>query len=193
MASNANGLSGFGSGEQPSVYALVTYIPSPLGRFLDDLRLELAPACTPHAHVSLLPPRPIDAAWQVASQHAGRLLVQAEPFEIQFTHPAIFPVTGVIYLEVGDGQERLRRLHALLNAGAMAFDEPFPYHPHSTLAQEVAPGRAQELYRLALRHWDHYRGPRRFLADHAVLVQNLQGNSWIDLATLALGRVPAKS
>ena len=38
-------------------FALVIYIPDPLGRFLDDLRRELAPDCVPHAHVSVLPPQ----------------------------------------------------------------------------------------------------------------------------------------
>jgi hypothetical protein len=42
-----------------NVFALVIYIGDPLGRFLDDLRRELSPQCNPHAHVSVLPPRPL--------------------------------------------------------------------------------------------------------------------------------------
>jgi hypothetical protein len=184
---------GIGPEEQRSVYALVTYIPEPLGKFLDGLRLELMPGCKPHAHVSLLPPRPLDADWHVAAEHARSLLEESGPFEVEFTRPAIFPVTGVIYLEVGAGQDHLLRLHQSLNAGAIAFAEPFPYCPHSTLAQGVGPERVQELYQLAARRWQDFPGPHRFIADHAVFVQNLNGNTWIDLATLWMGRVPAKS
>jgi len=93
---------------------------------------------------------------------------------------------------VGEGQDQLQRLHRSLNAGAVAFDEPFPYHPHATLAQGVTPERAEELYQMAARRWHAFAGPRRFRADHAVFVQNLSGNTWVDLATLWMGRVPAK-
>ena len=192
MGTSNGSLWGIGSEEQRSIYALVSYIPEPLGKFLDDLRLELMPGCTPHAHVSLLPPRPLDADWHVASEHARSLLELSEPFEVEFSRPAVFPVTGVIYLEVGEGQDQLQRLHRSLNAGAVAFDEPFPYHPHATLAQGVTPERAEELYQMAARRWHAFAGPRRFRADHAVFVQNLSGNTWVDLATLWMGRVPAK-
>jgi 2'-5' RNA ligase len=143
--------------------------------------------------VSLLPPRPLDADWQVASEYAQSLLAQSEPFEVEFTEPAIFPITGVIYLEVGVGREKLRLLHQSLNRGAVAFAEPFPYCPHSTLAQGLKPEQVQEVYELALRRWKEFGGPHRFVADHAVFVQNLNGKTWVDLATLRLGRVPAKS
>jgi hypothetical protein len=193
MGSTSNGsLWGIGPEEQRSVYALVTYIPEPLGKFLDGLRIELMPGCQPHAHISLLPPRPLDADWHAASEHARSLLEQSEPFEIEFTRPAIFPVTGVIYLEVGAGHETLLRLHQSLNMGAVAFAEPFPYYPHSTLAQGVTPERVEELHQLAMRRWQDFPGPHRFLANRAVFVQNLNGNRWVDLATLWLGRLAAK-
>jgi hypothetical protein len=193
MGTSNGSLWGIGREDQRSVYALVTYIPEPLGKFLDDLRVALMPGCKPHAHVSLLPPRPLDAGWQVAAEHARSLLEATDPFEVEFTCPAIFPATGVIYLEVGEGREQLQRLHRSLNAGAMAFIEPFSYHPHSTLAQGVTPERVHELYELAEHHWRDFAGPHRFRADHAVFVQNLSGDTWLDLATLWIGHVPAKS
>ena len=38
--------------ERLNVFALVIYVPGPLGKFLDDLRRKLVPGCNPHAHVS---------------------------------------------------------------------------------------------------------------------------------------------
>src|SRR5215472_12727665 len=61
------------NGEQSPVYALVIYIPDPLGKFLDELRRELVPGCNPHAHVSVLPPRPLAVDWEEASQFAREL------------------------------------------------------------------------------------------------------------------------
>ena len=69
MGFNSNGvLSRIPAEQRLNVFALVIYIPDPLGRFLDDLRRELVPGCNPHAHVSVLPPRPLAVDWQVASE-----------------------------------------------------------------------------------------------------------------------------
>ena len=69
MGFNPNGvLSRVPAEQRLNVFALVIYIPDPLGRFLDDLRTELVPGCNPHAHVSVLPPRPLAVDWQVAER-----------------------------------------------------------------------------------------------------------------------------
>ncbi len=68
MGFNPNGvLSRVPAEQRLNVFALVIYIPDPLGRFLDDLRTALVPGCNPHAHVSVLPPRPLAVDWQVAA------------------------------------------------------------------------------------------------------------------------------
>src|SRR5664280_2707399 len=65
-----------------NVFALVIYIPDPLGRFLDDLRRQLVPACNPHAHVSVLPPRPLAVDWQVAGEQVRACAGNWAPFDI---------------------------------------------------------------------------------------------------------------
>ena len=147
--------------ERLNVFALVIYIPDPLGRFLDDLRRELAPQCNPHAHVSVLPPRPLAVEWQVAAGQARALTEGWAPFEIELAGLRIFPVTNVIYLEIGAGAADLRRMHAAMNAGALEFEEPFPYYPHITLAQEIPQREVRAIYELAQRRWQEYRGQRR--------------------------------
>src|SRR6267154_3366640 len=94
-----------------SICALVIYIPGALGRFLDDLRRELVPHYNPHAHVSVLPPRPLAVDWQIASDHARALIEGCPTFDIELTAIQVFPVTDVIYLEVGAGVSALRRMH----------------------------------------------------------------------------------
>jgi 2'-5' RNA ligase len=172
-----------------NVYALVIYIPDPLGRFLDDLRKELVPGCNPHAHVSVLPPRPIAVDWQVAGEQVRVCAGNWTPFEIKLEGIRIFPVTNVIYVELGQGAEEMFQIHAAMNSQALEFDEPFAYHPHITLAQEIPPAEVAAVHRRAQEIWEAYRGPRSFRAERATFVQNTLGNCWIDLAEFSLGAV----
>jgi 2'-5' RNA ligase len=175
-----------------NVFALVIYIADPLGRFLDDLRRELAPDYNPHAHVSVLPPRPLSVHWGEASEQARLLAEGCTPFDVELTEIGIFPVTNVIYVEVGKGGAELRGMHRAMNSGPLGFDEPFPYHPHVTLAQEIPAGQAPQVQELARKRWREYRGPRTFRADRTTFVQSTLRNCWIDLAEYSLGTISAK-
>ena len=178
--------------ERLNVFALVIYIPGPLGAFLDDLRRELVPHYNPHAHVSVLPPRPLAVDWRTASSQARALTGGWGNFEVQLTNIGIFPVTNVIYIEVGAGALDLRRMHGAMHQTDLAFDEPFPYHPHITLAQEIPYERVTEVQELAERRWAEFTGPRSFLADRATFVQNTLGNCWIDLEEFSFDAVPVR-
>jgi 2'-5' RNA ligase len=193
MGSNHNGVPGrVPAGGQLNVFALVIYIPEPLGLFLDDLRRELAPASNPHAHVSVLPPRPLAVGWQAASVQARALTEAWAPFEIQLTGLQVFPVTNVIYLEIGAGGAELRRMNAAMNTGDLEFEEPFPYHPHVTLAQEIPQPEVRAIHELARRRWEEYRGSCVFRAERTVFVQNTLDNCWLDLAEYSLGAVAVR-
>jgi 2'-5' RNA ligase len=195
MGSDSNGVpSGVPGGQRISedrlnVYALVIYIPDPLDRFLDDLRRELAPGCNPHAHVSVLPPRPLDVEWQVAGEQVRRLTETQPPFTVGLAEVRIFPVTNVIYIEVGAGAAELHRMHDAINRGALAFGEPFEYCPHITLAQQIAQDDVQAVNELARRRWKEFTGPKAFRAERAAFVQNTVENCWIDLAEFEFGTV----
>src|ERR1700737_3736821 len=119
---------------QPAVlnnsFALVNYIPAPLVHFLDDLRREVVPNCHPHAHVTLMPPRPLPDTAEVAVRQIRRQLEQHPGFPLEGAAVSVFPVTNVIYLEIGTGRQHLLDLHAELNHDALLYREPFPYHPH---------------------------------------------------------------
>jgi hypothetical protein len=180
------------AGERLNVFALVIYIGDPLGRFLDDLRRELAPDYKPHAHVSVLPPRPLPVDWPEASEQARSLTEGWPPFDVELTEIAIFPVTNVVYVEVGKGAAELESMHRAMNTGPLRFDEPFSYYPHVTLAQEIPPPRVTEVHELARTRWREFRGSRTFRADRTAFVQNTLRNCWIDLAAYSLGGIPAK-
>ena len=175
--------------ERLNIFALVIYVPDPLGRFLDDLRRELVPHYNPHSHVSVLPPRPVAVDWRTAAEQVRALTEAWAPFESELTGLQIFPVTDVLFLEIGAGAAELRRMHAAMDSHTLEFEEPFAYHPHVTLAQEVPHQDVPTLFDLARRRWDEYRGVRSFRAERAAFVQNTLNNRWIDLAEYALGAV----
>lgn len=179
-------------GERLNVFALVIYIPPTLGTFLDDLRRELVPHYNPHAHVSVLPPRPLRVDWQTASEQARALTENWAPFDVELTDIEVFPQTDVIFLEIGAGADELYGLHRAMNATALEYQEPYQYHPHITLAQNIEHDRVAELREIARRRWAEFTGPRHFRAERAVFVQNTSTNCWLDLAEYPLGAVAVR-
>jgi 2'-5' RNA ligase len=169
-------------------FALVAYIPDPLGSFLDALRRELAPTCAPRAHVTILPPRPLGAPVEsaVAELHAG--IADMASFDIAAQGVALFKETSVIYLGLGAGNSEFHRIHGRLNRGLLEFHEPFSYHPHITLAQDLRPDEAARVFEEAERRWAEYAGARLFPVETITFVRNTAENGWVDLARWTLGR-----
>lgn len=176
--------------ERLSLYALVIYLPEPLCGFLDDLRRELVPGCNPHAHISVLPPRPLPVAPEAAIEEARGIVGGFDPFDIELGRIEKFDETDVIYISVEGGTAQLRQMHRSLNRGALALEEPFPYHPHVTLAQEFDGGQLEALLALASRRWREFRGPRRFRAVSTMFVRNTRGDEWVDLVSGPLRAAP---
>ncbi|MEO7649045.1 MAG: 2'-5' RNA ligase family protein, partial [Bryobacteraceae bacterium] len=130
-------------------FALVTYIRDPLAKFLDELRKELIPGCTPHAHVTILPPRPIASEGDDAAEAARTALADVPAFELEAGEIEVFRETNVVYLSISKGLKELHALHALANTGPVVFKEPFPYHPHITLAQDLTAEQCAHLEQVA--------------------------------------------
>jgi 2'-5' RNA ligase len=168
-------------------FALVSYIPEPLAGFLDKLRQELVPNCFLRAHVTILPPRPICSSPEAAWETVRTLTPLFQPFEVEMTQVEMFPVTDVIYVAIGHGTEELSNMHFGFNAEGLFCHENFPYHPHITLAQELKADEVDELARVARARWNEWNGPKTFLVDKAVFVQNTRRNCWLDLGESALG------
>lgn len=179
-------------------YALVTYIPGILGSFFDQLRRDLEPnSLAPRAHLTILPPRGlatgIDArnAWS----ELQRKLNGFQPFRIEVGAAEVFPGTNVVYFSLQRGWNELQELHSHLANGCLQFNEPFPYHPHITIAQKLTPEQAEVIRDAAQDRWDEfYRGPRQFSVESMCFVQNTSRDIWHDLAaidfldTAAVGR-----
>jgi 2'-5' RNA ligase len=79
-----------------------------------------------------------------------------------------------------------------LNQQALEYAEPYPYHPHITLAQGLDAERMPAVLELARKRWDAYRGPRQFLCDSWYFVQATADLRWLDLAGIELSKPSAK-
>lgn len=172
-------------------FALVSYIPDPLGGFLDRLRQELVPSCLLHSHVSILAPRPLNGHADEAFGRICSRMKQVNAFELHLGDVEIFENTAVVYIAIRDGFEELKAMHGLLNAGALSFEEPHSYHPHITLAQDFPREQLHELAARAARRWSEFDQKRAFPLEEAAFVQNTDRNIWINLGHCPLSRVPA--
>jgi len=176
-------------GQPLNCYALVAYLPRPLGPFLDKLRRDLEHCrIEPRAHVTLLPPRPLaaDLGEEGARCELDRHMVQITPVEIEAGGIEIFEKTYVVYASISRGFEDLIEMHQRLNKGRLHYDEPFTYHPHITLAQGLDASAAAAVREEAAARWSRYRGSRRFRIDSLTFVRNLDCGRWVDLAAYSL-------
>ncbi|HWZ31657.1 MAG TPA: 2'-5' RNA ligase family protein [Bryobacteraceae bacterium] len=175
-----------GGGTAVNSFALVSYLADPLAGFLDRLRGEFAEECHAKAHITLLPPRPLVCDAALAWQTLRQRLHDVQPFHVELGAVEIFPVTQVIYISVKTGLAELKLLHDALSCGQLAFEEPFAYHPHITLVQDLEPSQVAEAFRKTEVRWRDFPGPRSFTVDRLTFVQNTLENRWTDLYSFPL-------
>ena len=108
------------------------------------------------------------------------------PFQLDLAEIQMFPITQVVYVSVGLGYRELERMHTALNRGQLQFVEPFQYHPHLTVAQDLQPDEASQVLEIARRRWREFADRRDFTVDRLTFVQNTLENRWQDLAGCAL-------
>jgi 2'-5' RNA ligase len=172
-----------GVGNAINSFALISYLPEPLAGFLNSLRCELVPRCQAKTHVTVLPPRPLaEGLPETAWNDLNDALDGFPPFRVELTSIEVFEGTNVIYLSVGAGYRELEKMHTVLNRGPLKFDEPFEYHPHVTLAQQLLPDQVEAAVAHARARWREFPHSHSFLVDRLTFVQNTEENQWADLA-----------
>ncbi len=168
-------------------FALISYMPEPLAGFLDSLRCELVPRCQAKSHLTVLPPRPLarglpEEAWSDLNDSLNGF----PPFRVELGSIEVFEGTNVIYLTIGAGYRELEQMHAALNRGPLQFAEPYQYHPHVTLAQQLTSNEVDAAAALARRRWKDFPYSHGFTVDRLTFVQNSLEDRWADLAGRAL-------
>ncbi|HWJ47585.1 MAG TPA: 2'-5' RNA ligase family protein [Candidatus Udaeobacter sp.] len=171
-------------------YALVAYLKSPAGEFVENLRRELHPDL-PHmaAHLSILPPRPLCGSENAALQVMERICGQEEPFEVSLGPVETFiPVTPTVFIRIDGASGRMSELHRKLNTAELQFEEEWPYIPHLTIVKMGSEPPAQAAFEVARQRWQNYSGSRRILLERLIFVREDSPNCWVDLAPVQLGR-----
>ncbi|WP_223256477.1 2'-5' RNA ligase family protein [Micromonospora endophytica] len=124
-------------------------IPEPWGSLLTRRRLEAGDPNTVPAHVTLLGPTEIPVvALPEVERHLARVAVAHLPFTLHLRGTGTFrPVTQVVFVAVAAGISECELLAAAINAAPQLRRElRFPYHPHVTVAQDVAPEALDKAY-----------------------------------------------
>lgn len=158
-------------------FALVSYLSGPLADFLDEVRHDFAPDSCAKAHVTVLPPRPLQLFPRASNientwNQLKNSLLDFQPFQVNLGDVEVFRLNRVIYLSIQSGAGEMRRMHDALNAGLVEFQEPFPYHPHVTIVQELLPEDVPAAAEFSRWRWSEFRSRRSFMVDRLTFVQN---------------------
>jgi len=170
-------------------YAIVAYVAGPVARFVDRLRADLSDGIPPHAHITVLPPRPLTCTVAEATEFANSLLGRFDPIEVRLGAVEVFEQTQVIHLSLASGEEELQALHEALNTGLLVGEEPHRYVPHITLGQFLPPETLEQAVEKSQQRWEAAGPMPPLRIEMATLVQQRADLRWEDLAELELGRV----
>lgn len=151
-------------------FALVSYVPEPLGSFLRALRASLPNEDYPQSHITILPPRPLSQAIEAASESALAVLERFSSFEVALADVQCFPSTNFVYLDIGEGYQSIVELHAALSSGTLASQEIHEFRPHVTLAGPVPDSDVTGVVGHASCSWRSFsESPRFHLAEIVAL------------------------
>jgi 2'-5' RNA ligase len=171
-------------------YALVAYIRSELGEFVEGLRRELHPV---HAHLpthlTVLPPRPLQGTEEQAIAMLRQLSAPVASFQVELGEVESFlPITPTVFIRVSHSGYRMRELHDLLNHAPLAYAEPFPYMPHVTVAKLDSNEQAMQVLQKSKAGWQNYSGSHRISVERVTFVRGSE-DTWTDLAEIDLSAV----
>jgi 2'-5' RNA ligase len=117
-------------------------IPDPYGGELQRWRKSfgdpLAEAIP--THITLLPPTLVaDDALDELEAHLRAVATADRPFSIHLRGTATFrPVSPVVFVALAEGIGDCERLERAVIAGPLKAERRFPYHPHVTVAHDLA-------------------------------------------------------
>jgi len=171
-------------------YALVAYVRDAVGEFVERLRQELHPALA-HlpAHLTILPPRQLQASELSALEALEDSCSHVEPFDVVLGEVETFvPVTPTVFIRVAHAAYRMRELHDRLSVPPLAAEEEWPYMPHLTIVKISSEELAQQAYLVARDRWAEFQGSRRISVKELTFVREEKENRWVDLAGVPLGR-----
>lgn len=96
------------------------------------------------AHITLVTTT-MTQDWEATRSHVREVARRQDPFTVTIAGTGSFrPVSPVVFLNVEDGFGNCVNLHQQLQTGPLECELPFAYHPHVTIAHDVAPESLDE-------------------------------------------------
>jgi 2'-5' RNA ligase len=96
------------------------------------------------AHITLVTTTPTQD-WEATLEHVRDVARRQSPFMVTIAGTGTFrPVSPVVFINVEEGFEACVGLHEKLQQGPLQRELPFAYHPHVTIAHDVAPESLDE-------------------------------------------------
>ncbi|MCB5273427.1 putative phosphoesterase YjcG [Arthrobacter sp. SO5] len=96
------------------------------------------------AHITLVTTT-MTQDWEATRNHVREVARRQKPFTVTIAGTGSFrPVSPVVFLNVEDGFGDCVSLHQQLQTGPLERDLQFSYHPHVTVAHDVAPESLDE-------------------------------------------------
>jgi 2'-5' RNA ligase len=111
-------------------------IPEPWATQLQDYRTSVgdAMAATIPTHITLVPPT------DVTDEELAEI-------EVHLRGTGTFrPVSPVVFVSLVEGISQCEQLASVVRRGPLAVDLAFPYHPHVTVAHDIAEGRLDQAF-----------------------------------------------
>jgi 2'-5' RNA ligase len=117
-------------------------VPDPWGTEIQERRAGYGDhvAWTIPTHITLLPPTQVSASKaMLVDEHLAWVAKTHQPFAVRLHGADTFrPVTQTSFVVVGSGGDECEALADAVRAGPLRRRLPFPYHPHVTIAVDLA-------------------------------------------------------
>ena len=163
-------------------------IPERWGSQLDEARAAAGDPLAPYipSHVTLLGPTDVlPSALASIEDHLSSVAPRFAPFPVQLRGTGTFrPVTEVVFVAVAAGISEFELLAAAVRAGPLARELHFPYHPHVTVAHDIATEALDKVYE------DLADFSARFEVDHFTLYVHGTDGNWRPVRDFPLGAPP---
>ncbi|MHB1739431.1 MAG: 2'-5' RNA ligase family protein [Actinomycetes bacterium] len=125
-------------------------IPEPYGTQLQAWRRRFGDQAAGKipTHVTLLPPTEVDVPdLEAIGAHLQAVAVHHRPFGLHLRGTGTFaPVSAVVFVQVVAGISACEQLAAEVRSSPLAPPVRFPYHPHVTVAHELATSAMREAF-----------------------------------------------
>ncbi|KRF05378.1 2'-5' RNA ligase [Arthrobacter sp. Soil782] len=119
---------------------VVIAIPEPIAGELERWRASFGDpmAALVPPHITLITTTPA-ADWPSTIAHVREVASAQSSFTVTLKSTGTFrPLTPVVFINVTEGFESCVDLHRRLQAGPLARDLEYPFHPHVTVAHDVS-------------------------------------------------------